>query len=235
MRGALVAERGFRLRIAYAKSGRLRWLSHLEVVRALERGIRRAGLSYVVTQGFSPHMKIAFGPALPVGTGGNREYVDVWLREYVPAGEALGRLKGALPHGLQPAQARYVSDQLPSLTAGTLVGEYDVRVEGEEVGSERVQAALDALMESGELVVEHKGKTKVFDLARSIPKEPRVSDEDGCVRVALTVRMGPQGSLRPDVLLRASFDAASLRVAVTEVTRTDTFIETEEGVWSRPA
>jgi radical SAM-linked protein len=180
-------------------------------------------------------MKIAFGPALPVGTAGEREYFDIWLRGYVAADRALERLRGALPADLQALDARYVSDREPSLTAGTLLGEYDVRVEGEEVGPERVQAALDAVMRSGELVVEHKGKTKVFDLARSLPKEPRVSEVDGQVHITMAVRMGPEGSLRPDVLLRASFDAANLRVAAVEVTRTGTFVETEEGVWSRPA
>ena len=225
----------FRLRVAYGKTGRLRWLSHLELARALERGVRRAGLPYAATHGFSPHMKIAFGPALPVGTAGTREYFDVWLAEFLGVRKALERLKESLPADLQVIDAVYVSDRRPSLTAGTLIGEYDVCVEGEEVGTEEVQTALGKLTASGELVVEHKGKTKVFDLARSLPKEPRAREVDGQLRVAVTVRMGPEGSLRPEVLLRAAFDTSMLQSAVIEVTRTDTFIETEEGVWSRPA
>ena len=53
----------FRLRLTFAKQGRLAMLSHLEVARALERTVRRAGLPYAVSQGFSPHMLIAFGAA----------------------------------------------------------------------------------------------------------------------------------------------------------------------------
>ncbi|WP_417304102.1 DUF2344 domain-containing protein, partial [Ellagibacter isourolithinifaciens] len=45
----------FRLRLTFAKQGRLAMLSHLEVARALERTVRRAGLPYAVSQGFSPH------------------------------------------------------------------------------------------------------------------------------------------------------------------------------------
>ena len=63
----------FRLRLTFAKQGRLAMLSHLEVARALERTVRRAGLPYAVSQGFSPHMLIAFGAALPVGVGGTHE------------------------------------------------------------------------------------------------------------------------------------------------------------------
>ena len=83
----------FRLRVTYAETGRLVMLSHLEIARALERAVRRAGLPYAVSQGFSPHMKQAFGSALPVGVGGLEEIFDVSLTDYVPPEEALARLR----------------------------------------------------------------------------------------------------------------------------------------------
>ena len=231
---SIVASSEFRLRVAYRKSGRLRWLSHLEVTRALERGIRRAGLPYAVTKGFSPHMKVGFGPALPVGTAGEREYVDVWLTRYLPAQDALARLGAALPVHLAPSAARYVSEKQSALTAGILVGEYDVVVEGREVDVPTIQTMLDQLMAFGQLTVVHKGKTKVFDLARSLPKEPAAREVGERTHVYVAVRMGPEGSLRPDVLLRAALEPSGRAGVVAVVTRTDTFVETEEGVWSRP-
>ena len=74
----------FRLRMTFCKQGRLAMLSHLEVARALERAVRRAGLPFAVSQGFSPHMKIAFGAALPVGVGGTHELADLQMTRYVP-------------------------------------------------------------------------------------------------------------------------------------------------------
>ncbi|WP_270297726.1 TIGR03936 family radical SAM-associated protein, partial [Eggerthella sinensis] len=61
----------------------------------LERAVRRAGLPFAVSQGFSPHMKIAFGAALPVGVGGTHELFDGQLTRYVPADEALEALQAA--------------------------------------------------------------------------------------------------------------------------------------------
>ncbi len=225
----------FRLRLVYRKAERLRWLSHLEVTRALERGVRRAGLPYAITQGFSPRMRVAFGPALPVGTAGERERADVWLAAYVETAEALAVMKRALPHGLDPIDAHYVAESEPSLSSGVHVGVYDVFVEGKELRADVVLAALEQVRSAGTLEVEHRRKTKVFDLARSLPKEPRASDSDRGVCVSLVIRMGPEGSLRPEVLLKAAFVSAHVRGAVTSVTRTDTLRETEEGVWSRPA
>lgn len=73
----------YRLRVIYAKSGRLIYLSHLEVLRAIQYSVRRAGLPFLVTNGFSPRMRISFGPALGQGIESHSEYFDVFLSEYI--------------------------------------------------------------------------------------------------------------------------------------------------------
>ena len=224
----------FRLRVRYGKVGRLRWLSHLEVAHALERSVRRAALPYAVTQGFSPHMKVAFGPALPVGTAGTREYYDLWLTRYTRAEELLQLLANATPSDLAPAHAAFVADAEKSLTAALTIAEYVVQVEGRESSAEQVHAAVMSLVASGPFEVAHKGKVKVFDLARSLPKETRVTQSADGSSIQLTVRMGPEGSLRPEALVRAALEAASLQATVVRVTRTDTLAEDQEGIWARP-
>lgn len=224
----------FRLRVCYQKAGRLRWLSHLEVLRAIERIVRRSGLQVAVTQGFSPHMKIAFGPALPVGTAGLREYADIWLTRYTVAEEALQRLRSSAPPDLVPIEAGYVNERSPSLTAALTIGLYELRVTGEEIDPTAVHAALERVVERGELRVEHKGKTKVFDLARSVPKDVRVEDVDGGAAIELSVRMGPEGSLRPEALIRAALTDAGIQASAVHTTRLDLLVEDDGGVWSRP-
>lgn len=229
-----MAENEFRLRLAYKKSGRLRWLSHLEVIHTLERSVRRAQLPYAVTHGFSPHMKAAFGPALPVGTAGDNEYLDVWVTRYTTAQDALAALIASTPADMAPFSAGYVSDKEPSLTAAITIARYECDLTGKESTAREVQAALDRVVGTGTLSVEHKGKIKVFDLARSLPEEVRVEDRDDGCSVMLTVRMGPSGSLRPELLIREALRSEQLSAAVTRTTRTDTLIETDEGVWARP-
>lgn len=230
-----VAKGEFRLRVCYPKAGRLRWLSHLEIVHSLERTVRRSGLRYAITQGFSPHLKAAFGPALPVGIGSEREYLDVYLREYTPAEEALRRLAGASPVDLAPREARYVPDGIPALTAAISVVAYTVVIGLEGEHAQLVQAAIESFVTAGELQVERKGKTKVFDLARVLLNEPRVSvGKEGFAVVNAAIRIGPEGSLRPDVLVQSALAASGIEAAVTQVTRTDAFVEHEDGALVRP-
>lgn len=215
-----MAETTYRLRITYGKTGRLRFLSHLEVVHACERAVRRAGLEYAVSQGFNPRMKIAFGPALPVGTAGNAEAFDVWLTRFVAPADALNMLTEATPEGLAPVEARYVGEKEGSLASVMTLADYEISVEGPGVGPGSLAEALSDVMASGSLETEHKGKVKVYDLAICLPEGTRVREESGRSVVSLTVRMGASGSLRPEALLREALrrmDAAGASLTVVRL------------------
>lgn len=219
---------GFNLRVCYQKSGRLRHLSHLEVTRACERAARRAGLPYAVSQGFTPRMRVAFGPALPVGTAGAREYYDLVLTRFVPVSEVQSALTSATVADLAPVTCAYVSPREKSLAAALTIAVYDATLRG-GIPPEELKRSLEAIMEAGTLRIEHKGKEKVYDLTQALPKEPEVMSERTGTTVRLTIRMGDQGSLRPDVLIGAAL-GRSVPVAIT---RTDLLIE-DEGTWRRP-
>jgi len=87
-------------RIAYAKIDLARFLSHLEVLRTLNRALRRAGLPLAYTEGFNPHPKVSFGPSLGVGVAGLNEYFDLELEQAVPLKQSLDRLAREFPQGL---------------------------------------------------------------------------------------------------------------------------------------
>jgi radical SAM-linked protein len=215
-----VADLNFRLRVTYGKTGRLRFLSHLEVVHACERAVRRTGLEYAVTQGFKPHMKVAFGPALPVGTAGLAEAYDVWLTRLVGVGEALALLRDATPDGLAPVSVRFVNEKEGSLASVLTLATYEVSVEDPGMGPGRLAEALGDVVTSGSLEIEHKGARKVYDLAACLPEGARVREEPGRSSVDLTVRMGASGSLRPEALVGEALrrmDAPGASVTVTRI------------------
>jgi len=222
-----VAE-GFRLRVRFQKVGRLRYLSHLELIRACERAVRRSGLPYAVSQGFTPRMRASFGPALPVGTAGEREYLDLLLTRFIPVDEALAALSRASAPDLSSRQCGYVSSKEPSLAAALTIATYDVRME-RRAPQEEVEQAVRLLLDTGTMRVEHKGKPKVFDLSQTLPKEPEIVSDADATTIRMAVRMGDAGSLRPDAFVGA---ALGLNIR-TLVTRTGLFSEDAEG-WHEP-
>ena len=70
-----------RLRIRFAKRGRLRFTSHRDFQRAFERALRRAAVPMAYSAGFSPHPKISYVGAAPTGTASEAEYLEMAVTE----------------------------------------------------------------------------------------------------------------------------------------------------------
>src|SRR5919109_1463691 len=66
-----------RLRVRYAKRGRLRFTSHRDISRAVERAVRRAGIPVAFSAGFTPHPKISYAGAAPTGVASEAEYLEI--------------------------------------------------------------------------------------------------------------------------------------------------------------
>ena len=81
-----------RLRLLFGKTVLMRYTSHLDTQRALERTIRRAQLPLAYSEGFTPHAKIHFASALPLGYISIGELADIWLTEEITAEECLRAL-----------------------------------------------------------------------------------------------------------------------------------------------
>ena len=186
-------QRNFRLRATFCKQGRLALLSHLEVARALERAVRRAGLPFAISQGFSPHMKIAFGAALPVGVGGLRESFDLQLTRYVAPDQALDALQAASAPDLMVKSCQYIEPGAPAASVAYPISTYRALL----------SCAPSALPLPDEIVVVRKKKEKVLHVPDFIVGDVELT---GSV-VTFSLEAKPTGSLRPDVLLNASVEA----------------------------
>lgn len=187
----------FRIRVTYAMTGRLVMLSHLETARAIERTVRRSDLPFAVTQGFSPHMKLAFGSALPVGVGGLAEIFDVTMTAFVPPAEALARLRAASAPDLMPCDVRYIDKTVKAASVAYPFSTYRVEL------ADGADASVLKVPE--EIVVVRKKKERHL-----IPTDFLVGGmhADGGA-LTFTLESKPSGSLRPDVLVQTMFDAVS--------------------------
>ncbi len=89
-----------RLRIRYAKRGRLRFTSHRDFSRAFERAVFRARVPMAYSSGFNPHPRISYAGAAPTGSASEAEYLEIALAEVVEPGTIHAALAEALPDGL---------------------------------------------------------------------------------------------------------------------------------------
>jgi radical SAM-linked protein len=89
-----------RLRIRYAKRGRLRFTSHRDFSRAFERALVRARIPMAYSSGFNPHPRISYAGAAPTGAASEAEYLEIGLAEVVDPARVAAELGEALPEGL---------------------------------------------------------------------------------------------------------------------------------------
>ena len=202
---------GFLMRVKYVKRGRLAYLSHLETIRSMERIIRRAGLPYAITEGFNPHMKVSFGPALPVGAGSDGEYLDLRLREFVKPAEALERMQATSVADLQPIACEYINMRADAVTVAFPVSDWLAVVENTNV--EELGNALDTLMARGYIEVARKpkkgrgpAKVKQISFENRLLGKPQMEQLGKDVAVRFTTCAQDEGSLRPDKFLAAMLE-----------------------------
>lgn len=94
-----------RLRLRYAKRGRLRFSSHRDFQRALERALRRAAVPMAYSAGFNPHPRISYANAAPTGAASEAEYIEIALARRCDVEQIRAALDQALPPGLDITEA----------------------------------------------------------------------------------------------------------------------------------
>jgi radical SAM-linked protein len=163
-----------KLRIRYAKRGRLRFTSHRDFARAFERAVRRAGIPIGFSSGFSPHPKISYANASPTGAASEAEYLEIGMTRPCDADQVREALDGALPDGL---------DIVDVVVAGTgaladrlEASSWEIQLPG--VSLAHAESVVEAFLDTDEVLIE-----------RMMKRGPRTLDCRDAV-LALSARLG---------------------------------------------
>lgn len=117
-----------KLRLKVTKGDPIRYVSHLDFAGTIERAVRRAKLPAAYSEGFNPHMKLAFASALAVGVTSEAEYLDLELTEEPDIAFLEAGLKPQLPAGIELKAAKYVQQPSKALMALVDLATYQIVV-----------------------------------------------------------------------------------------------------------
>lgn len=116
-RGGAFCLKQERVRVRFKKEEDAKFIGHLDLMRLLERALRRARVSIAYSGGFNPHPRMSLASALPLGTSSEAEYADFILNAYVPPREFVDKMNLALPAGVVFMKAQSVPLGAPSLAS----------------------------------------------------------------------------------------------------------------------
>ncbi|PZG28577.1 radical SAM protein [Spongiactinospora gelatinilytica] len=143
-----------RLRVRYAKRGRLRFTSHRDISRAVERAVRRAGIPVAFSAGFTPHPKISYAGAAPTGVASEAEYLEIGVTAPCEPERIRADLDASLPPGLDILDV--VAAHAGSLADRLEASAWEMRLPGADPGL--ATAAVEKFLAAGHVEVERLTK-----------------------------------------------------------------------------
>ena len=206
-----MSENQMRVRTVFAKTEAMRYTGHLDLFRALERTLRRAGMPLVYSQEFNPRPKINLASALALGITSDGEVADFWLKESLPIGAIKEQSIAQAPPGIEFLCFEEIVEKEKKLQ--NRVKESNFRAEFLDP-VEDLETKVETLMKTEELIRERTVKKKLrrYDL-RPLIIDLKVTEE-GLLIMHLKAEQGATG--RPDeVLKQLGIDPASVKLTRT--------------------
>lgn len=193
-------------RIRLIKGPEVRFVSHLDTMKLLERAIRRANLPIAFSEGFNPHPKIALGSALAVGVTSSAEYADLEFRQTLATEELIERLNRALPNGYQITEAKELIGKTDALMAILNRAAYQISLQAQQpINQQALNQAITKVLAETSIVVTRDTKRgpKATDIRSGIFKLEGVVTEPTAVELEILVETGSSGNIRPDEVVKA--------------------------------
>jgi radical SAM-linked protein len=155
-----------KLRVRYAKRGRLRFTSHRDIQRSLERALRRSDIPMAYSAGFSPHPKVSYAGAAPTGTASEAEYLEISVTVRCDPGAVREALDESMPAGLDVLE---VVEAAPGNLAERLQAS-TWRIELPGVADPVAQAAVATFLAATEVPVQRmmKNGLRTFDTRSAV-------------------------------------------------------------------
>ena len=208
------------VRLQYCKRETVRFISHLDLLRELERTFRRAELPVVYTEGFSPRPKLSAGPPLALGWTSDAEWIDIDLAGEWPASrleDLLNLLNVCCAPGIEFVVAATMPPKIGALAAeiasSMYTARFPTRLFATQLGD--LEHAVSAFLAAPSVVIQRsrRGRVKEVDI-RPLVQEMAVTAPD---QVVLTLATGGGGSVKPTEVLRAALTLDEALVPLIQI------------------
>lgn len=198
-----------KIRLKYTKVGNIAYISHLDVVKLMERVFRRGKVNMAYSEGFNPHPKMSFGPALGLGVESLCEYIDIETKEEIDLEKLLSQINAVSVAGVEFMEAEELPEKSGSIVAYLTHSDYKIMIElDREEDQERISRRVQAINEAEEILLTRKtkkGNPVSYDMKEYIGSLEDEVTENGLL-LRCRVCSGSVKSINPKVILERLLD-----------------------------
>lgn len=190
--------------IKYAKNSDIKFISHLDLMRTIQRTIRRAEIPVEFSKGFNPHMSLSIGQPLAVGVYSEGDYLDLVLLEEVPEEEIIKKLNENAPSGITFLEAVAVpriegQKKLPQAMAAIEAASYTIKFVCSNTNNVEEKFSQLLKNEKWEILKKSKSGEKLVNIKPQI-KEIKYWLKDEQFILQVLVSCGSKENLSPQLL-----------------------------------
>lgn len=203
-----------KIRIKFRKTGIMKFIGHLDVMRYFQKAIRRADVEICYSGGFSPHQIMSFAAPLGVGITSNGEYVDIEVHSTGTTAEMLERLNAVMAEGFEIAEYKLLPDTAANAMSSVAAADYTLTFrpgyEPEEESAEEWFKKLTAFFDQPQVMVLKKTKKgeKEMDLKPLIYDLGVIAGNDAAqAQLFMKISTGSASNINPELLLDAYYEA----------------------------
>lgn len=190
--------------IKFTKEGEIKFISHLDLMRTIQRIIKRADLPIDYSRGFNPHQDLSIAQPLSVGTYSSGEYMDMGLREELDCEELKNRLNSNCPKGIEILEISKVPQienvkRVPQAMALVDLSDYTIKIRFNKI--DKVEDELKELLEKPEWTTTKKSKKgeREVDL-KSMIKDFKFWVLEDKLIIKTRINSGSREHLSPELL-----------------------------------
>ncbi len=188
------------VRVWFKKMGMSRYVSHLDLMRAMTRAVRRAEIPLWYTEGFNPHPYITFALPLSLGMESLYESMDMRIEGESTNGDIFNMLKGSMPPGIEIVSVDNPFNDPKEIT----YGEFDIFFDCEGK-TDSVLALIQEMLSADELIVQKLGKKGRHKVMKDINlidfiKSYRVGSLENRVKLTVILPAGSTTNVNPSLL-----------------------------------
>ena len=207
-------------RLEITKGEPIRYISHLDFASLMQRAICRAHLPAAYSEGFNPHMKIAFASALSVGITSRSEFMDLELHKDLCQPEVFEKLSSTLPPGVKLLQVKQVDLRAKALMSIVDEGSYIVTLPLAKLTDtlEQINAAIETLNHTDEIIIVRQTpkKRKEIEIKQYLATPLTFKADEDNLNLNLNIKITPTGTAKPHEFLLALNEKFNLHLPVDE-------------------
>ena len=196
-----------KIRIKFSKGDEVRFLSHLDLMRTVERAVRRAEIPIAFSEGFHPKPRFSFASALATGITSDGEYADFILEEKLKPEQFKQKLNEQLPTGIRVLEAVEVPMATSSLMAAVNLAKYLVtlRILPETVAS-NVSTLIDTFITKESSLVQRTnkgGEIRTVDIRPLVYQIVGHQEDNTTLSLNFSCATGSKHNVRPEEVVQA--------------------------------